>query len=335
MTRKTRLLQEDDLSGVAALLKRAFGEGISVADVDSLRWKYLRPGPAWDGPRGFVADQDGAIVGFAGLIPGLFLSPGKAPVTSLVVTDWAAVSTSPGVGVAIYAHAIRRAETAFLVGGVEVTREVVPKLGFRPFADATIYSRWVRPWREFWQREKSVRAVQRLGHAVLHQLRPKPFLPGRWTATSVDRFDAGIEPVLGFRPTRRTTFGRTLASLNHMLECPRSPMRGYVLQENSRIRGYAIVAFIGWEARLVDVNVDGERPEDWVAAYGAVSTIVRKDPNVCRIRAMAAVPDQQHALVQNGFWVNQHEPFMLFDPKGRAPDLPLDLQFFESDLGYA
>lgn len=336
MARKTRLLEEADLPAVAAFLAKTFG-GVAdhVADTADLRWKYLQPGPTWEGSRAYVVEQDGAIIGHAGLIPGVFLSPSKPPVTSLVVVDWAADPNVPGVGVALYANLIRKAETAFLVGGVEVTREIVPKLGFRQFTEAMIYARWIRPWREFWQREKSVRAVQRLGHAVVHGLRFAPLRPGGWTARETARFDAQIERVIAFRPIRRTTFARTLAALNHMLDCTRSPMRGYLLEAAGKVRGYGIVAFIDWEARIVDINIDSEDAEHWVAAYGALATAVRREPNVCRIRAMSAVPEQQRALERNGFWVNQHEPFMLYDPKSRAPELPLDLQFFESDLGYA
>lgn len=336
MARKTRLLQEEDLPAVAAFLEKAFG-GVAehVADAADLRWKYLEPGPSWEGSRAYVVEQDGAIVGHAGLIPGTFLSPGKPPVTSLVVVDWAADPNVPGVGVALYANLIRKAETAFLVGGVEVTREIVPKLGFRQFTEATIYARWIRPWREFWQREKSVRAMQRLGHAVIHGLRFAPLRPGGWSARQTPHFDARIDPIISFRPERRTTFARTLASLNHMLDCPRSPMRAYLLEAGGGVRGYAIVSFIEWEARVVDVNIDSEDAEHWVAAYGALATALRQDRDVCRIRAMSAIPEQQAALEKNGFWVNQHEPFMLYDPKSRGPGLPLDLQFFESDLGYA
>lgn len=335
MPRKTRLLQEEDLPAVAAFLKRVFGEGAAnVADANALRWKYLQPGPSWDGSRAYLVEQDGEIVAHAGLIPATFLSPGRPPVTSLVVVDWAADPKVPGVGVAIYANLIRKAETAFLVGGVDVTREIVPKLGFRQFTEAKVYARWVRPWREFFQREKSVRAVQRLGHAMVHALRFTSLKPDGWTAAATSAFDSRIDTAIAFRPTERTTFGRTLASLNHMLGCPLSPMRGYLLEANGRVRGYAIVSFIGWEARLVDVNIDSEHAPDWVAAYGAVATTVSKNPRVCRIRAMSAISQQRRALEQNGFWVNQDEPLMLFDPKGHAPDLPLDLQFFESDLGY-
>lgn len=336
MARKTRPLQEEDLPAVAAFLKKTFGSvAADVADAASLRWKYLRAGPSWDGSRAFVVEQDGAIVGHAGLIPATFLSPDRPPITSLVVVDWAADPLVPGVGVALYANLIRKAETAFLVGGVEVTREIVPKLGFRQFTEAKVYSRWIRPWREFWQREKSTRAVQRLAHAVVHGLRFAPLRPDGWLAREASRFDEAIDHVVSFRPAHRTTFARTLASLNHMLDCPRSPMRAHLLESGGRVRGYAIVALIDWEARVVDLNIDSERDEDWSAAYAALATALRRLPSVCRIRVMSAVPQQQRALETNGFWVNQHEPFMLYDPKSRAPELPLDLQFFESDLGYA
>jgi predicted N-acetyltransferase YhbS len=335
VSRSTRLVRDEDLPAVAAFLRRAFAEtDTSGASVETLRWKYLQAGPPWNGSRAFIVEQDDEIVAHAGFIPALFLSHGKKPVSTVVVTDWAADPAAPGVGVALYARVIRAAESAFLIGGVEVTRLIVPKLGFRPFADATIRARWIRPWREFRQREMSVRALQRLAHGVLHLLRNKRLVPGRWVATKVDAFDARIEPVLAFQPARRTVFQRTIASLNHMLACPSVEMRGYLLRDESRVRGYAILAYLGWEARLIDISIDSERPEDWTAAYGAAAAVARLDPGVCRIRAMTAVPEQNASLERNGFWINQSEPFLLFGSKVSPPELPLDVQFFESDLGY-
>ena len=119
-----------------------------------------------------------------------------------------------------------------------------------------------------------------------------------------------------------------------MLDCPLVRMRGYLLTEGNCFRGYAIVAYIGWEARIVDMRIDSEALGEWTAAYGAIASVAREDPNVCRIRVMVSVDVQERALQRNGFWMNQEEPFLLFSPKKAQPRLPLDVQYFESDLAF-
>jgi hypothetical protein len=317
------------------LLERVFADSPGPhTTADSWRWKYLAAGPVWDGPRAFVVEDDGAIVAHAGFSPAVFVGPDGATITSLTVTDWAAEPSAPGVGVVLYSHLIRRAETSFLMGGAEITRTIVPKLGFRPLAEATVYARWIRPWREFLGREKNVRALQRLAHGIIHSATEESIDRGAWRTTPVSRFDERVAPVLNFQPLGKSIFRRTVGALNHMLDCPLVRMRGYSLTENDRLRGYAIVAYLGWEARIVDIRIDSERSDEWAWAYGAVASTAREDRSVCRIRAMVAIDVQAQALQRNGFWINQREPFLLFSPKKRLPTLPLDLQYFESDLAF-
>ncbi|MEO8194746.1 MAG: hypothetical protein ABI681_12920 [Gemmatimonadales bacterium] len=336
MTRRTRPLSDEDLAPVATLLRGVFGDraGPRFADPDVLRWKYLESCPAWDGARAFVVEQDGAVVAFAGFTPTVFLPPGGDSITTLTVIDWAATPTAPGVGVALYAQLIRRAETAFLIRGAEVMRSVAPRLGFKPIGEITVYACWFRPWREFLTREKSLRSLQRLAHGLLHRS-PRYRGPGStWQSERVKRFDARIDTVLGGRARDRITCRRTVASLNHMLDCPLVRMEGHLLRNGGIVRGYLIVAYIGWEARLVDLNIDSEHCADWMAAYGVATDVARVDPQVCRLRVMSGIPVQQQALELQKYWVNQREPLLLFDPKKRMPPVPLDIQFFESDAAF-
>ena len=69
--------------------------------------------------------------------------------------------------------------------------------------------------------------------------------------------------------------------------------------------------------------------------YALVTDTLRREPAVCRISALASVPLLCKALEANSYWVSRVEPVSFYDPK-RLVDglLPVDIQFFESDLSY-
>src|SRR6266568_5036930 len=128
---------------------------------------------------------------------------------------------------------------------------------------------------------------------------------------------------------------RTVAQLNHRLQCPAVATRGYVLRRLDKIEGYAIASVGTWEAKIVDIRLQSDDPQDWAAAYALVTDTLRREPAVCRISALASVPPLRKALEANSYWVSRVEPVSFYDPK-RLLDglLPVDIQFFESDLSY-
>jgi hypothetical protein len=50
---------------------------------------------------------------------------------------------------------------------------------------------------------------------------------------------------------------------------------------------------------------------------------------------MAGTSARREALERERFWINKREPVLVYDRAKALPAMPLDLQFFESDLAYS
>jgi Acetyltransferase (GNAT) domain len=332
-----RASEHKDLPALAKFLVRVyqFDPPDHHADTRLLEWKYLSPRPGWDGSRSYVLEKDGEIVAHGGVSPVTFRLPTGGTVSSLTITDWAADPSNPGVGVMLYRKLTEMAPTSFVIGGAPVTRQIVPRIGFRHVGDALTYTCWLRPWREFRTRPCTGRSVLRLLHGLAHPLPISSRLGRRWEFVPVREFDDSLQPILSAAKRTWTICQRTVADLNYLLKCPHLEMRGFLLRRQRRLGGYFILGKSGWEARLLDLVVDSEDVNDWKHACAAVTRTALLDPEVCRVRALCAVPILRQALARSGYWCQYKERIALHDPAdalGRA--FPVCFQLFDGDSGY-
>src|SRR5205823_7501108 len=118
--------------------------GASFAAEAHMRWKYWSPRPDWPGSRGFTARYHGAIVAHAAAWPVRLLVPGKV-VPAVHVIDWAADPEYPGAGVWLMRQIVARVPVAIATGGSEITRRILPVIGFHPHGVLCWFARPVRP----------------------------------------------------------------------------------------------------------------------------------------------------------------------------------------------
>jgi hypothetical protein len=335
--RAIRPLAQPDLPGLAALLRDRLGsqDSAGFASEVALAWKYLLPDGQDEGPRSVVLATDNRLIAHAGLCRTRLATPeGRGAMLGTVI-DWAADPGVPGAGLALYRHAMGQADATFLIGGTPTTWAIAGALGFRTQLRARVYTRWLRPVREFLRRPKSARALLRLGYGITRHLGRASGTPTAWRAKPVPHFDEAIAPVLAWRPRGHAVAERTVAGLNHRLQCPTISTRAYVLRRSGDVMGYGVVAVGAWEARILELRCASERDRDWVAGCGALTAALALDPSVCRIRALASVPPVARSLAGNAYVVEDSYPVALHDPQHVASALiPADLQFFGSDLGY-
>jgi hypothetical protein len=332
-----RPLQPSDLPRLSHLLQQVFEvpPGTRFTAEDMLAWKYFWQAPSWGKDLSFVMERDDKLVAHIGICPVRFMNVSGETLSCVASIDWAADKGTLGAGVIAYKHMMKQAPVAFLIGGTATTWEFSRRLGFKTALEARLYTRWLRPVKEFVLREKSPRAVARLLHAVVHP----PFGPTAnrtgWSITRVPAFDDQIQPVLASGQRSFTTALRTIDELNHRLACPGARTQGYILHKAGAVHGYAVAAIGNWEAKIVDAGLREHTHDDWSAAYSLITDALRQEKSICRIEVLSAVPMLQRALESNGYWINRREPLCFYDPGNLLnPFLPLDIQFFESDLAY-
>jgi hypothetical protein len=337
MSATLRATEQHDLPALATFLVRVYKFEPSDFHTDQqlLQWKYLYPRPGWQGGRSYLIERDGDIVAHAGVSPMSFRLPTGQVVSSLTIMDWAADSTMPGVGVMLLRKLMGMAPTSFIIGGAPITRQLIPRIGFRQVGDALTHAAWLRPRREFRTRPRTGRSILRLVHGLAHPVPIQSRLSRRWEFVPVSEFDNSLQPILSDARRTWTICQRTIADLNYLLKCPHLEVRGFLLRHQSRLGGYFIMGKSGWEARLLDFVVDSEDMNDWKRACAAVTNAALLDPEVCRIRVLSTVPILSQALAWNGYWCQYKEPIALHDPAdamGRA--FPVSFQLFDGDSGY-
>ncbi len=337
MTTSIRPTEYNDLSALAKFLVRVykFAPSDHHADPPFLEWKYLRSTHDRPGSRSYLLEKDGEIVAHCGICPVTFQLPDGTTVNSVTMMDWAAAPSAPGVGVRLFRNLMEAAPTSFVIGGAPATRLIVPRIGFRPAGEASVYTAWLRPWREFRTRPLTGRSSLRLLHGFTHPIRNRHQTNAGWEFSPIAFFDESILPLLSVTKRTWAFCQRTLADLNHLLQCPHLKMQGFLLKRQGKLVGYFVIGKVEWEARLLDLVLDSNQPEDWNLACAAVTEAARLDPQVCRIRAQATFPVLQDALAWNGYWCQYKEPIMIHDPaKVLDRAFPINFQLFDGDSGY-
>lgn len=332
-----RATQPHDLLPLSKFLVRVykFEPSDLHADFRMLEWKYLYPRTGWEGGRSYVLERDGEIVAHAGVCPVSFRLRGGQTVSSLTITDWAADPTIPGAGVVLYRKLMKMAATSFVIGGAPVTRQMVPRMGFRHVGDALTYAAWLRPWREFQMRPATGRSALRLLHGLTHPVANRRRLSQHWEFVPVSEFDDALQPLLSGAKRSWTFCERTVADLNYLLKCPHLEMRGFLLRRQSGLCGYFVMGKSGWEARVLDLVVDSEDASDWKHACAVVTRAALLEPDVCRLRVLSTLPILSDALAWNGYWCQYQEPILIHDSTNALDGaFPVSFQLFDGDSGY-
>jgi len=305
------------------------------ADPQLLAWKYVYPRDCWEGSRSYILEKNGQIVAHCGICPVTFHLRDRTAVKSVTMMDWAADPSAPGVGVMLYRKLMAMAPTSFVIGGAPVTRLMVPRMGFRQVGEALTYAAWLRPWREFRMRPRTLRSILRLLHGVTHPASSRRRPGAGWDFAPVNQFDDSLAPVLNDTKRTWTFCGRTLADLNYVLKCPYLESRGFLLLRQGQLMGYFIIGKTDWDARLLDLVVSSADANDWNSACSMVTKAAQLDPEVCRIRALATFPILSQALIWNGYWRQYKEPIVIHD-RANALDgaFPVSFQLIDGDSGY-
>jgi hypothetical protein len=337
MTEMLRSTEPNDLPALSQFLAGVYKFDASDfhATPRLLEWKYLQPRSSWQGGRSYLLEESGKIIAHCGICPVNFHLSNGAIVKSLTMTDWGADSSFRGVGKMLFRKLMEMTPTSFIIGGTGPTRHILPHLGFRYIGDAVTYAAWLRPWREFQTRPRTVRSTLRLLHGLTHPATNRRRATAGWDFELVNQFDDSLLPILNGTKRFWTFCWRTVSDLNHLLKCPHVRMQGCLLRRNAELIGYFVIGNAGWETRLLDLVVDSASMDDWNLACAMVTQAARLNPEACRIRAQASFPMLSGALASNGYWHQYKQPIALYDPSNLLGEaLPVDFQFFDGDYGY-
>jgi hypothetical protein len=299
-------------------------------------WKCFEARPDWPGSRGFLLSKGESLLAYATIVPGTWLTD-CGPVSSVLPIDWAADPSIPGAGTVLHRKMRSLSKVALHVGGTAQARQLVPHLGLGRHAAIELFSRVLRPFRQYGIRPQfDYKAPLRLARNVVWSLTRLPRAPRRWTAEGIDGFEDGMLPDFSRRVgSCFTAPARGAALLNYMLRCPGARLSAYLVKEAGATRGFFVLAHVGGQTRIADLLLDSTEAGDWTAGYALALGEAARNPRTCEVTAAASTPLGKAALLDAGFRSRGYEPVWIGDPEHALPEAaPLHISMLEWDGAY-
>ncbi|MDQ2710693.1 MAG: GNAT family N-acetyltransferase [Acidobacteriota bacterium] len=300
---------EGQLEAVTALLQHSFhlSSNAPALNPSLLNWKYYEPGPPRPGSRSYVLADKGSLLAHAAIWPIQLRLQGGVR-SGIGFCDWAASEEHRGTGLLLLKKLTMLAPFILVIGGADITRQILPRVGFKRWADLPVYARVQRPVRQLltspahnWK--APLRLARNTGWSVAAL-----FPAQAWTA----EFSLPDERTLALAHESAGSLN-DLDFLKFLLRCPTVPIRCLVLRKNGAPQGYAVLTTVGGQGRIADLRMASLQQEDWNAAISAVVGAFSKERNVCEVSAIASVPLLEQALQANGFHLREHRPLVVLD----------------------
>jgi len=326
-------IPESEQQSVGELLTRTFHsdpEAVSFRP-DVLRWKYFSAHPQWDGTRSYGVKHSDELVAHGGVWP-VCLRSRSNKVSAIHLIDWAATKGSPGAGILLVRKFAQMTDVLLTIGGSADTRAILPKLGYKHSNDLRYYARVVRPWLQFrTSPQRNWKVPLRLVRNALWSLGSKR-VPESWRATRVSQFDNSHQAVLAGSPGDVICSWRSPSSLNYVLACPAAEFSGFSILADDKQRGYFVLAKLGGQTRIVEIRLDREDQQTWLAACKLATHVAAQDPETCEIVTATSQESIATAFQNVGFRLRRSDPIYAFDPRGLLTDASrLGLSMLDGD----
>ena len=295
-----------------------------------LAWKYWLARPDWPGSRSFTARHNGTILAHAAAWPVRLLVPG-AVVPAVHVVDWVADPAYPGAGIWLMRRIARTARAAIATGGSDMTRRILPVIGFRPHGHLWCFARPVRPLAQVRTAPKrGWRTAARLARNTAWRISEPLSCPRGWSARHATPED--IPDRLWPRPSSTTAVtARDRAFYEYILRAPSPRHELFVMNKDEKAVGYFCVAFAPRVARIADLWLDSTSVNDWRKAVRTAAAAAAASPEVCEVTVWASTSLAKAALSDAGFRVRDQTEISVSGDVGFLEGRALHLQMLDCD----
>lgn len=312
--------QPQDLENVVRLLQGSFHVSSSDPSLDRkyLSWKYYQPGPAWTGSRSYVLCDGGRFLAHAAIWP-VQLRLRQGIRCGIGFGDWAADEEHRGIGLILVKKLVSLASFTMATGGRDITRQILPRMGFQPWGDRSVYARVLHPLMQYSTRvaRSGWKGPLRMARNYLWSRSPTA-AAANWTARETDPNEQTL--ALG---SQQPGSVHSVEFIRFLLTCPTAQFRYFEFLKKGIAQGYAVVSEVSGQARLTAVRIASEAQEDWNAALAVLVRALKKSRTVCEAVAFGSTPIMDEALQANGFRVRDQRPTVVFDPEGTITQEPL------------
>lgn len=315
--RPTTLADEAQL---IEFLTRVFPANAGLVSSPMLKWKYWNPREDCLQPRSYVMERDGRFIAHVGLWP-VTVRTGTKSERGVHAMDWAADPHEHGAGWALIKDLAQNYDFVYGIGGEEITRAILPKLGFRPVADALTWARPIRPWRQMLKHQsKDWQLPPRLMRNLYWSKIPSRRVPRGWATDA-----ANAEGFAILAGERDASFFR------YLQQCPVATCLTFNVVNENRIVGFLALSVIAEQARVAGIWLENPSPEHWRIAFHLAHDAALKHSHASELVAMCSTPASVIGAKQAGMPLRVHTPVVLFRKDGSACLPPLQFQMCDSD----
>lgn len=310
----------EDEARLTEFLTRVFPVNAGLVSPAMLRWKYWNVREDCPEPRSFVGERDGRIVAHAGLWP-VTVRNGTKSERGVHAMDWAADPYTLGAGWNLIKDLTKNYDFVYGIGGEEITRAILPRLGFRPVAEALTWARPIRPWRQMLRhRSKDWKLLPRFVRNFWWSRIPLRPVPRGWSADAATAEGFAIPA-----PQRDGSFFR------YLQQCPVATCLAFNIANQGRIVGFFALLAIGEQARVAGVWLEGPSPETWRITFHLAQEAALRHTRASEIVARCATEASDIGAHQAGMHLRDKTPVLLFRKDGSELLPPLQFQLCDSD----
>jgi hypothetical protein len=215
----------------------------------------------------------------------------------------------------------RNYDFVYGIGGEESTRAILPKLGFRPIAEALTWARPIRPWRQMLKHQsKDWHLPARFARNFWWSRIPPRRVPREWAAAAATNEGFAI-----------LAHERDESFFPYLQQCPLASCLTFNIVNGSRVAGFFALSVVGEQARLVGVWLESPSPENWRVAFHLAHGAALKHTNTSELVAMCSTEASAIGARQAGMPLRVRTPVVLFRKDGTELSPPLQFQLCDSD----
>jgi hypothetical protein len=284
MAREITNFAPEEVAEVSRFLIENFGapENAAFAAPDVLRWKYFDRRAHLDVPRGFVARQEGRLVCFGGICTSSFHVGGDKDfeVSTMHGIDWISLKEQANIGALVMMRGLRQTETAYALGGTSDAQRMVEAAGYRLVTTVPVFRRVLRP-------SHQLRAPGSWGLRVVRSARDAVQLAVSRNYNlcniilkNVCSFGMEVDALLEEAEPGMVFTRRRPDVLNHYLRYPRPALSGWLLEQEGRAIGFALLGVVPRGkvrvGKIVECFLPGSDPVLWRTAIVALTEELKK-----------------------------------------------------------
>src|SRR5579863_4052608 len=326
LCRHTTIADEERLT---EFLTRVFAANAGLVSSAMLKWKYWIPRRDCPEPRSFVMERDGRILAHVGLWP-VTVRAGTKSEYGVHAMDWAADPHALGAGWSLFMTLTKSHDFVYGIGGEEITRSILPKLGFRTVAETVTWARPIRPLRQLLKHQsKDSRLPLRFARNIWWSRMPPRLAPRGWAAVEHDLVGHGVDAAGGLAAL---VAERDESFFRYLQQCPVEPCLTFDVVHLGRPVGFFALSVVGEQARIAGIWLENSSPEVWRIAFQLAQNAALKHTNTSEVVARCGTEASVIGAEQAGMRLRARTPVVLFRKDGDAQRLPpLQFQLCDSD----